>query len=35
VTGVSVSSVTATSMMVWVNRENTTATNINWMVMSS
>ncbi|MFB7312991.1 hypothetical protein [Streptomyces sp. NPDC056192] len=35
VTGVSVSSVTATSMMVWVNREDTTATNINWMVMSS
>ncbi|MEU9946995.1 hypothetical protein [Streptomyces sp. NPDC047939] len=35
VTGVSVSAVTATSAMVWVNRENTTTTNINWMVMSS
>lgn len=32
VSGVSVSSATATSMIVWVNRENTTATNINWMV---
>jgi hypothetical protein len=35
VTGVSVSSVTSGSMLVWVNRENTTATNVNWMVMSS
>ncbi|MFD9443424.1 hypothetical protein [Streptomyces sp. NPDC060001] len=32
VTGVSVSSVTATSMLVWVNRENTTATTVNWRV---
>jgi hypothetical protein len=35
VTGVAVSSVTSSSMLVWVNRENTTATNINWMVMST
>lgn len=35
VTGVSVSSVTSGSMLVWVNRENTTATNVNWMVMST
>lgn len=35
VTGVAVSSVSATSMVVWVNRENTSATNINWMVIGS
>ncbi|MDH6226200.1 hypothetical protein [Streptomyces sp. MJP52] len=35
VTGVSVSSVTSTSMLVWVNRENTTETVINWMVVGS
>lgn len=35
VTGVSVSSVTSGSMLVWVNRENTTATNVNWMVISA
>jgi hypothetical protein len=35
VTGVAVSSVTSSSMLVWVNRENTNATNVNWMVMSS
>lgn len=35
VTGVGVSSVTSTSMLVWVNRENTTSTNINWMVIGS
>jgi hypothetical protein len=35
VTGVAVSSVTSTGMLVWVNRENTTATNINWMVIAS
>lgn len=35
VTGVSVSSVTSSSMLVWVNRENTTATVINWMVIAS
>lgn len=35
VTGVSVSSATATSMLVWVNRENTAATNVNWQVWSS
>lgn len=35
VTGVSVSSVTSTGMLVWVNRENTTATIVNWMVIGS
>ncbi|MFJ2279216.1 hypothetical protein ACIOEZ_34270 [Streptomyces sp. NPDC087866] len=35
ITGVSVSSATATSMLVWVNRENTTATNVNWLVTSA
>ncbi|MGW0014592.1 hypothetical protein ACWDVX_33190 [Streptomyces tendae] len=35
VTGVSVSSVTSNSMLVWVNRENTTATVVNWMVIGS
>ncbi|MGY0065115.1 hypothetical protein ACWY4P_54005 (plasmid) [Streptomyces sp. LZ34] len=35
VTGVSVSSVTSTGLTVWVNRENTTATTINWMVIGS
>ncbi|NJA56750.1 hypothetical protein [Streptomyces sp. NEAU-H3] len=35
VTGVSVSAVTNTSMQVWVNRENTTNTTINWMVIGS
>ncbi|MDX3175190.1 hypothetical protein PV382_23355 [Streptomyces scabiei] len=35
VTGVSVSSVTSTSMLVWVNRENTTATTIHWEVNGS
>lgn len=35
VTGVSVSSVTSTGMLVWVNRENTTATVVNWMVIGS
>ncbi|MFD7867307.1 hypothetical protein [Streptomyces sp. NPDC059783] len=35
VTGVSVSGATATSMLVWVNRENTTATNVNWQVWSA
>lgn len=35
VTGVGVSGATATSMLVWVNRENTTATNVNWEVWSS
>jgi len=35
VTGVSVSSVTATGLTVWVNRENTTATTVNWMVIGS
>ncbi|MFD8899911.1 phage tail protein [Streptomyces ardesiacus] len=35
VTGVSVSSVTSTNMLVWVNRENTTATVVNWMVIGS
>jgi hypothetical protein len=35
VTGVSVSSVTSTSMLVWVNRENTTATTVNWQVIAS
>lgn len=35
VTGVSVSSVTSSSMLVWVNRENTTATVVNWMVIGS
>lgn len=35
VTGVGVSSVSATGLTVWVNRENTTATTINWMVIGS
>ena len=35
VTGVSVSSVSATGLTVWVNRENTTATTVNWMVIGS
>ncbi|MFJ3043596.1 hypothetical protein [Streptomyces tendae] len=35
VTGVAVSSVTSTGMLVWVNRENTTATVVNWMVIGS
>ncbi|WP_329474241.1 hypothetical protein OIE75_41370 (plasmid) [Streptomyces sp. NBC_01723] len=35
VTGVGVSSVTSSSMLVWVNRENTTATSVNWMVIGS
>ncbi|MFI0822317.1 hypothetical protein ACH4TX_41910 [Streptomyces sp. NPDC021098] len=35
VTGVSVSNVTSTGLTVWVNRENTTATTINWMVIGS
>ncbi|MFF1358741.1 hypothetical protein [Streptomyces sp. NPDC058297] len=35
VTGVSVSSVTNSSMLVWVNRENTVQTTVNWMVMGS
>ena len=35
VTGVSVSSVTSTGLTVWVNRENTTSTTINWMVIGS
>ncbi|MFE0206986.1 hypothetical protein [Streptomyces sp. NPDC058985] len=35
VTGVGVSSVTSSSMLVWVNRENTTATIVNWMVIGS
>ncbi|WP_432185388.1 hypothetical protein [Streptomyces tendae] len=35
VTGVGVSSVTSTGMLVWVNRENTTATVVNWMVIGS
>jgi hypothetical protein len=35
VTGVSMSSVTATSALVWVTRENTTATIVNWMVVGS
>ncbi|MEW1565824.1 hypothetical protein AB0454_22895 [Streptomyces sp. NPDC093509] len=35
VTGVAVSSVTSTSMLVWVNRENTTATTVNWQVIGS
>lgn len=35
VTGVSVSSVTSTGLTVWVNRENLTATTVNWMVIGS
>ncbi|MEU3260934.1 hypothetical protein ABZ694_24630 [Streptomyces albidoflavus] len=35
VTGVGVSSITNNSMLVWVNRENTVATNIHWMVIGS
>ncbi|WP_344530854.1 hypothetical protein, partial [Streptomyces rectiviolaceus] len=35
VTGVSMSSVTSTSALVWVNRENLTATVVNWMVVGS
>lgn len=35
VTGVSVSSVSSTGLTVWLNRENTTATSINWMVIGS
>ncbi|MFF8910520.1 hypothetical protein [Streptomyces olivaceoviridis] len=35
VTGVSVSSVTSSNALIWVNRENTTATTINWMVIGS
>ncbi|MDX3232898.1 hypothetical protein [Streptomyces sp. ME19-01-6] len=35
VTGVSVSSVTSTGLTVWVNRENTTNTTVNWMVIGS
>ncbi|THA29173.1 hypothetical protein E6R18_25005 [Streptomyces sp. A1277] len=35
VTGVGVSNATSTSMMVWVNRENATATNVNWEVWGS
>lgn len=35
VTGVSMSSVTNNSALVWVNRENTTATTVNWMVIGS
>ncbi|MFD8384248.1 hypothetical protein ACFV2X_37990 [Streptomyces sp. NPDC059679] len=35
VTGVSVSNVTSTGLTVWVNRENTTATTVNWMVIGS
>lgn len=35
VTGVSVSSVTSTSALVWVNRENTTNSTVNWMVIGS
>ncbi|MFE1949933.1 hypothetical protein ACFW9D_05625 [Streptomyces sp. NPDC059524] len=34
VTGVGVSSVTSTSMLVWLNRENTTATTVNWQVIA-
>lgn len=35
VTGVSISDVTATSALVWVNRQNTTSTTINWQVVSA
>lgn len=35
VTGVGVSSETNTSMLVWVNRENTTNTVVNWQVIGS
>ncbi|MEV5451567.1 hypothetical protein [Streptomyces sp. NPDC052535] len=35
VTGVSMSSVTSSNALVWVNRENTTATIVNWMVIAS
>ncbi|MFJ1993068.1 autotransporter outer membrane beta-barrel domain-containing protein [Streptomyces asiaticus] len=35
VTGVSVSNVTSTGLTVWVNRENTTNTTVNWMVIGS
>ena len=35
VTGVGVSSATNTSMLVWVNRENTTSTTVNWQVTAS
>ncbi|WP_093803901.1 hypothetical protein [Streptomyces sp. Wb2n-11] len=35
VTGVAVTSVSSTGLTVWVNRENTTATVVNWMVIGS
>ena len=35
VTGVSISDVTATSALVWVNRQNTTSTTVNWQVISA
>lgn len=35
VTGVGVSAITNTSMLVWLNRENTTSTVIHWMVIGS
>lgn len=35
VTGVSLSSVTSTSALVWVNRENTTQTTVNWQVIGT
>ncbi|MER6860761.1 hypothetical protein, partial [Streptomyces pilosus] len=35
VTGVGASSITNNSMLVWVNRENTTATVVHWMVIGS
>lgn len=34
VTGVSMSDVTATSALVWVNRQNTTSTTVHWQVIS-
>ncbi|GAA0500597.1 hypothetical protein [Streptomyces olivaceiscleroticus] len=35
VNGVSISSVSATGATVWLNRQNTTATTVNWMVIGS
>lgn len=35
VTGVGVTSVSATGLTVWVTRTNTTATNVNWMVIGT
>jgi hypothetical protein len=35
VTGVGITSVTSTGALIWLNRENTTATTVNWMIVGS